>query len=209
MLIDSFAKLNSTSRNAISAAFVILVAIAMYDWIVAPHVAHLHAVQQYESVVAGLAKKNKILSSAVRIKKKNLEQLHEKFAQVQSTLFMANQAKEFFSDLQAISAQAGCTVHSLNLVTAGESSEGEPSNGACGIVTKSALLSVIGGYGNIVRLVEMLKAREQKVWMDSIRMANLDSFGSAQDRDGSGRLKCDMTITICTIQDKEAMPHEN
>ena len=195
MLIDSLAKLNSTSRNAISAALVIIVTIAVYNWIVAPHVTHLFAVQQYETAVDDVVKENKILSSAVRTKKKKLEQLHEQFAQLQSSLFMIDQAKEFFSDLQGISEQANCTVHSLNLVTSEQNSEV-----ALGIVTKSAILSVIGTYGDIIRLVERLQACPQKVWIDSVRMMNLD--------DASGQLKCDMTITICTIQDKEAMPHE-
>ena len=195
MLIDSLAKLNSTSRNAISAALVIIVTIAVYNWIVAPHVANLYAVQRYESVVDDVMKKNKILSSAVRTKKKKLEQLHEQFAQLQSSLFMVDEAKEFFSDLQAISVQAGCTVYSLNLVTSEQNSED-----ASRIVTKSTILSVIGAYGDIVRLMERLQAREQKVWIDSVRMTSLD--------DASGQLKCDITITICTIQDKEAMPHE-
>lgn len=195
MLIDSLAKLNSTSRNAISAALVIIVTIAVYNWIAAPHVTYLFAVQHYETSVDDVVKKNKILSSAVRIKKKKLEQLHEQFAQLQNSLFMIDQAKEFFSDLQAISEQANCTVHSLNLVTSEQNSED-----ALDIVTKSAILSVIGTYGDIIRLAERLQACPQKVWIDSVRMTGLD--------DASGQVKCDMTITICTIQDKEAMPHE-
>jgi len=195
VLIDSLAKLNSTSRNGISAALVIIVTIAVYNWIVAPHVTNLYAVQRYESVVDDVVKKNKILSSVVRTKKKKLEQLHEQFAQLQSSLFMVEEAKELFSDLQAISVQAGCTVYSLNLVTSEQNSED-----ASRIVTKSTILSVIGAYGDIVRLMERLQARPQKVWIDSVSMTSLN--------DASGQLKCDITITICTIQDKEAMPHE-
>ncbi len=203
MLINNLAKLNSTSRNAISAALVIIVTIAVYNWIVAPHVAHLFAVQQYESVIDDVVKKHKILSSAVRTKKKKLEQLHEQFDQLQSSLFMIDEAKEFLSDLQAISVQAGCTVYSLNLVTSEQNSED-----ALDIATKNATLSVIGTYGDIVRLMERVQARPQKVWIDSVRMTSLE--------DGSNQLKCDITITVCTIpstslgtsQDKEVMPHE-
>jgi len=208
VLIDSLAKLNSTSRNAISAALVVIVAIAVYSWIVAPHVTYLSAVQRYESVVDDVVKKNKILSSAVRTKKKKLEQLHEQFAQLQGSLFMVDKAKEFFSDLQAISVQAGCTVYSLNLITSEQDAQDGQAETTSGIVTKSAVLSVIGAYGDIVRLMESLQAREQKVWIDSVRMTSLDN--------ASDQLKCDITITICTIpstsigtsQDKEAVSHE-
>lgn len=200
MLIDSLAKLNSNSRNAISAVLVVIVAIAVYNWIVAPHVTHLSAVQRYESVVDDVVKKNKILSSAVSTKKKKLEQLHEQFAQLQGSLFMIDQAKEFFSDLQAISVQAGCTVYSLNLVTSEQNSQDGQAETTSGIVTKSAVLGVIGAYGDIIKLMEKLQAREQKVWIDSVRMTSLD--------DASDQLKCDITVTICTIQDKEAVSHE-
>ena len=200
MLIDSLAKLNSASRNAISAALVVIVAIAMYNWTVSPHVVQLSVVQQYESVLDDVVKKNKILSSAVKIKNKKLEQLGEQFAQLQSSLFMIDKAKEFFSDLQVISEQMGCTVYSLNLTTDKQNSKEGQAEDATGIVTKSAILSVIGAYGDIVRLVERLQARPQKVWIDSVRMTSLDN--------DSGQLKCDITITICTLQDKEAIPHE-
>jgi len=200
VLIDSLAKLNSASRNAISAALVVIVAIAMYNWTVSPHVVQLSVVQQYESVLDDVVKKNKILSSAVRTKKQKLEQLGEQFAQLQSSLFMIDKAKEFFSDLQVISEQMGCTVYSLNLTTDKQNSKEGQAEDATGIVTKSAILSVIGAYGDIVRLVERLQARPQKVWIDSVKMTSLDN--------DSGQLKCDITITICTLQDKEAIPHE-
>jgi len=227
VLIDSLAKLNSNSRNAISAVLVVIVAIAVYSWTVAPHVTHLSAAQRYESVVDEVVKKNKILSSAVRTKKKKLEQLHEQFAQLQGTLFMVDKAKEFFSDLQAISVQVGCTVYSLNLVTGEQNSQDGQAETTSGIVTKSAVLSVIGAYGDIIKLMEKLQAREQKVWIDSVRMASLDSPASGGQ--ASDQLKCDITITICTVpstpasagtslplqkqglgtsQDKEAVSHE-
>jgi len=230
VLIDSLAKLNSNSRNAISAVLIVIVAIAVYGWTVAPHVTHLSAVQRYESVVDDVVKKNKILSSAVKTKKKKLEQLQEQFAQLQGSLFMVDKAKEFFSDLQAISVQAGCTVYSLNLVTSEQNSQDGPAEGretTSGIVTKSAVLSVIGAYGDIIKLMEKLQAREQKVWIDSVRMTSLDSPASGGQ--ASNQLKCDITITICTIpsisasagislplqkqglgtsQDKEAVSHE-
>ena len=87
MLIDNLAKLNSVSRNSISAALVVIVAIAVYSRIVAPHVTHLFAVQQYESVVDDVVKKNKILSSATQAKRKKFEKLGEEFTKLQSSLF--------------------------------------------------------------------------------------------------------------------------
>jgi len=200
VLVDSLAKLNSSARNAISGALVVITAIGMYNWVVAPYVTYLRAAQQYEAVVGDIAKKDKIISSAVRVKKKKLEQLREQFAQLQSTLFTVEGAKQFFSDLQPVSEEVGCTVYSLNLVASKPIAQDEQSKDSVNIVTNSAMLSIIGAYSNIIKLVERLQARPQKVWIESVTMASLE--------DDSAQLKCDLTITICTIQDKEAILHE-
>jgi len=200
LLIDNLAKLNSVSRNSISAALVVIVAIAVYSRIVAPHVTHLFAVQQYESVVDDVVKKNKILSSATQAKRKKFEKLGEEFTKLQSSLFTIDEAKKFFSNLQVISEQSSCKVCSLNLITSKNKSGDGRSEDSSGIVTKSAILSVIGAYGNIVRVIEKLQARPQKVWVDSISMSSLE--------DASGQLECDITITICATQNKETVPHE-
>ena len=110
---------------------------------------------------------------------------------------MPDKAKEFFSDLQVISEQAGCAVYSLNLSQENKGPKKHSLSNASGIVTQSAMLSVIGTYGDLVKLVEKLQSRPQKVWLDSFKMTNLD--------DSSGQIRCDITITICTIQDKEAI----
>lgn len=200
MLIESLAKLNSKSRSAVSAGVVFIVALTTYYWIVAPHVTQLYAVRQYDVVINDIIDKSNVLGSAVVVKRKKIEQLRQQFGQLQDSLFMPDKAKEFFSDLQVISEQAGCAVSSLNLVSGKQKTEEAQSENTSGIVTQSAMLSVIGTYGDVVTLVEKLQSRPQKVWLDSFKMANLD--------DNSGQIRCDITITICTIQDKEAISHE-
>lgn len=200
MLMESLAKLNSRSRIAVSAGLVFIMALITYYWIVTPHITELDAVRRYDLVVSEIVRKGKVLSSTVAVKRGKIEQLRQQFGQLQDSLFMPDKAKEFFSDLQVISEQAGCAVYSLNLVSGKQRAEEAQSENASGIVTQSAMLSVIGTYGDLVKLVEKLQSRPQKVWLDSFKMTNLD--------DSSGQIRCDITITICTIQDKEAISHE-
>jgi len=200
MLIDNLAKFNRSSRNAVSAALLIIAAIAMYNWTVAPHTTYLFAAQRYESAIDNVAKESKAIGETVKIKKKKLQELRERFAEIQSTLFTPDKGKEFFSDLEVISEEAGCTVYSLNFVTGKPVLKSEQSENPLGMVANSAMLSVVGIYGNIAKLVERLQARTQKVWIDSVRMEALG--------DDIAEVKCDMTITIYTIQDKEATLHE-
>ena len=200
MLIEDLAKLNRSSRNAVSAALVIIVAIALYNWTVAPHTNCLFAAHRYEAVIDNLAKESNVIRDKVKIKKKKLQELREQFTELQSILFAPDTATEFFSDLQPISEETGCVVYSLNFATGGPVLKGEESENALGIVANTAMLSVVGMYGNVIKLVERLQARTQKVWIDSVRMEALG--------DNPVQLKCDMTVVIYTIEDEEATFYE-
>ncbi len=200
MLVDNLAKLNRPSRNALSAALIIIAAIALYNWMVAPHATYLFAAQQYESVVGSVAKKNKIISNVIGVKKKKLQELSEQFAQLRCTLFTPDEAKEFFSDLRVVCEGAGCTVHSLKFILMESSSQQKQFEDASGAVVNSAMLSVTGVYSNVIELVEILQKRTQKVWIDSIEMVALDG--------DSAKLNCDMAITIYTIHSKETTVNE-
>ena len=200
MLIDDLAKLNRSKRNSVSAALIIIAAIAIYNWTLAPHTSYLFAAQRYEAAIDNIMKESKVISNKVKMNKKKLQELRQQFAEFQNTLFTPGKATEFFSDLQPISEGAGCVVHSLNFATGGPVLKGEESENALGIVTNSAMLSVVGMYGNVIKLVERIQARTQKVWIDSVKMEALS--------DNPDQLKCDMTIIIYTIEDKEAALYE-
>jgi Tfp pilus assembly protein PilO len=200
VLIENLAKLNSKSRNGLSAALVIVTTIVLYNLIVVPHIRYVVAAQQYGDTLAEMVKISKVVTSAVEIKKKKLKELSGRYANLQNALFTEKEAKEFFSDLQAITEQAGCVIYSLNFDTADQRAGAGGSEDASGIAVHNAMLSVIGGYNDIVRLVERLKARPQRIWIESFRLTS--------HNDGSGQLKCDMTIKIYTIQDKETLVYE-
>jgi len=195
MLVDKLAKLNRSTRHTVSVSLIVIAALAMYNWLVTPHADYLSAAQGYESVMDNVVEKNKTISNIVNIKRKKLQELREKSAQLQSILFTPDQAREFFSDLQAVSEETGCVVYSLNLMTNKPSPKDRDSEDTSGIVTKSAVLSVVGVYRNIAKLMERLQARTQKVWIDSVQVRTLDY--------SSDRPRCDITITICALTDKE------
>lgn len=169
----------------------------MYDWIVAPHVTCLFASQQYESVVSKAVEKNKVVAREVETKTKKLEELYQQLARSRSTLFAPDEATAFFSDLQAIAEETGCTVNSLNLVGSKPSSrDKQKTEDTSGVTANSATLTVSGRYNSIFGLVKKLQNHAKKVWLDSFEMKIIDF--------SSGRLECSMTITIYTIQDKGA-----
>jgi hypothetical protein len=197
MLIDDFVNLNRSTRNTVFTALIIIATIAMYNWIVAPHVTYLFAVQQYESVFSNAVEKNKVIAREVKAKTKKLEAINQQLASACSSLFTLDETKAFFSDLQAVSEEAGCAVRSLNVAMSEPSfgNKRKQAGNTSGIVANSAILTVSGQYSSIIKLLEKLHNYRKKIWIDSFKMEIID-FGSAQ-------LKCDMTITIYTVRDKE------
>ncbi len=192
MLIDNLANLSRSTRATVFSALIIIAAIAMYDWIVAPHVTYLSASQQYESVVNKAMEKNQAVTLEVGTKTKKLEELYQQLAESKSILFTPDRAEAFFSDLQTIAEGTGCTVNALKLVGSKPSSR-KPED-TLGITANSATLTVSGRYNSIFALVEKLQNQPKKVWLDSFEMKVTDF--------SSGRIECSMTITIYTIQDK-------
>ncbi|MGD8786299.1 MAG: hypothetical protein PVJ60_02660 [Phycisphaerales bacterium] len=196
MLINYLSKLSRTSKNAFSASLIVLTTLVMYNWMVAPRATCLLAAQQYESVMDSVVKKNKVISSRVEVKRKKFQELREQSYQLHSTLFSPDKAREFFSDLQAICEETGCIVYSVNLVTNKQRPKNnEQLQDSLGLETKNAVLSVVGVYRNITKLIQRLQMRTQKVWVDSI---NLRALQHNKDQ-----LRCDITITICIITDEE------
>jgi Tfp pilus assembly protein PilO len=195
MLIDNLSNLNRSTRTTVYAALIIIAAIAMYDWIVAPYVTCLSASQQYESVVDKAMEKNKAVAREVEDKTKKLDELHRQLDVSRSTLFVPDRAKALFSDLQSIAEGAGCAVSELNLIGNKPSSRNKrKTEDASGVAANSAEMTVSGQYSNILALVEELQNHPKKIWLDSFEMKIADV--------STGRLECKMTITVYTIQDK-------
>jgi len=197
MLVSNFAKLNRPAQGSVFTALIVIAIVAMYKWIVTPHISCLFAAQQYGSAIDAVVQKNEDIVREIKVETRKLEKLSQQFVQSGDKLFTPEEAKEFFGDLQAILEDAGCTVHSLNLVASKSRDKNKQPDDASGIAANSTMLSVSGGYNGIIRLVEGLQNHTPKVWVDSFEMEIVDF--------GSGRLKCDMTITIYTIQNKEAV----
>lgn len=191
MLIDKLTKLNKSTRNAASASFIVIVAFASYNWFVSPHTTYLSAASSYESVIDNVIKNNIVIENKVRAREKELQKLQEKSEKLQNVLFTPNQAREFLSDLQAISEQTGCIVYSINLIDYKQ----QKTDQMPGIITRSALLNVSGLYKDIAELIVRLQARPQKVWIDTIKLRTVDY--------NSNRPRCEITVTICEITDKD------
>lgn len=198
MLLKNWTKSTRSSRNVMLAALVLIGAITVYNWIVAPHANYLLAAQRHASVIGELAKKNRIINNNVAIKNKKLKELQEKFSQVHTALFDPIEAKEFFSDIQAVSEEANCVIQSLNFLQTDSALKAKRSKAGSYITVNRATLSVVGSYKNIIALMNKLQDRLRQVWIDSISIKSI--------RNNPDQLECDVIITVYAIQNEEMLP---
>lgn len=195
MLPKNLKKSMRSTRTAFLITLVIIGAIAVYNWFVAPHQNCLLAAQRYQSAADELVRKNQIISNNITIKKEKIKELEDKFKQALSMIFTVAEARTFFSDIQNLSEQANCSVHSLTFSAANLLSGADGSGTNSYITEHQASLAVIGSYGNIIALMSKLQDRPQQVRINSVR---IDLNGN-----NSGELKCSMTITIYVSHMKE------
>jgi len=200
MIPEHLTKSTRSAKNAMFAALVLIGAVAVYNRIVTPHRNYLMAAQQYESAVDHLDRKNQTIHHDLTVKKKELEELLGKFRQTHLELFDPVEAGRFFSHIQNKSEEAGCIVSLLTFST-GSLASGEKHSKSNHYITKEqAMLSVLGGYSNIVALMNKLQDSPKKVCIDSVRI-------NADDQ-GTGHLECKMTVSIYVIHRKEEDQHD-
>lgn len=197
--IDKITKLDRSSRNAFFAALVVIMTIAMYSWIVAPHATYMSAAEQYESVVENTAKQNKIAESKLKIKESKLQKLNQQLKPFRALLFTSEEANFFFgTQLQIILEETDCAVTSLDFIVSKK--KRDVKDDGTGMKIKRANLNIVGLYENIIKLTEKLQKNKKKVWIESITMEPLDK--------DSSKIRCGMTIAVYAIQDKENTVNE-
>lgn len=190
-LLNSYTKLTYSSKNAVLVVACCIAAIAFYNHFVAPHRNYLRAAQTYETLAGTLDRKNRIIAGYVKNKKKELQQLQHKSQLLDASLFDGVKAKQFFSGIQAAAEQTNCIVNSLKFPQ--DRKRDSASRPSQAVEASRMTLSVTGGYRNIVALINKLQDRPERVWIDSLRIKST----------ASGLLRCNMTITIYVMPNKE------
>ena len=198
MCADRLQNLIGRHGRAATGVLLLVAVLGVRSWVVMPHVASLKAAQQYERVTKERIEKNRIVNHELRAKQTRLEKLVADCASLSDMAFSLAKADQFLSDLEAFCKESGCTVASLSFMNADDQQRRDAGSST---VAKGAALTVHGSYGSITRLITKLQARQEKVWIDQLRMATLNP--------GSDRVACYLTITIYENLDVESAGHEH
>jgi Tfp pilus assembly protein PilO len=191
MPIDQFQALIAKHARAASGVLLLVGVLAIRSWIVTPHLASLEAAQQYRQALHKRSKTSRAINHELRAERTRLETIEEEYASFSDMVFRQQQADEFLSDLEVFCGQSDCVVTSISFMD-----EQDPAGP---IIARCAVLTVRGTYDSFLRLIKTLTTRQEKVWIDELRM-----MASPQGYRG---VVCRLRITIYTNPNVETTGH--
>jgi len=181
-----------SKSNVLPVALVVIGAIAMYNWMVRPHVSYLHAVQRLEPVVGQMADERDRICGTLDARLERLRAMRRELAEVRGGLFTRDELKGFIPDLQSLVEQTGCAVVMADF---SDGTETRPARGAgsqaAEVKASRANLTVLGRYDQIITLLERLRSNRRKVYVDSCRLELSDAR--------LGQLKCQLALTTYAV----------
>jgi Tfp pilus assembly protein PilO len=194
MVVDKIIQLDRSKRRVMLLALVFIAAIALYRWILFPYGGQLFAAQQYKSTLDGAMHKISNLYITLKEKREKSEKMTKEFDNRQNELFTTDEVQRFFGSLQTIARKSGCIIQSVTSLQDGRTSP-QNEQDTSGIVGKKTMISISGGYGDILRFLGYLQTYEHKIWIESFK---LDTGGN------TGKLKCQVVLTLYCIERLEA-----
>jgi Tfp pilus assembly protein PilO len=199
MRLGDVTKIRIQSKWAVLAAPGIIAVVAMYNWIVAPQVTYLRAVQKYEPVISRMAKEKTDLQDLVASRRKELKDLENRLDQLRPALYTPDQARQLWSDLETMAVQQGCAVMNVSLGTGRPLPASEQDPESLRIEVINTTVTITGEYDGIMAFVGQLQAQPRKIWVAALGI-------EAAERDPR-RLQCRAEVSIYVIYQKEAVPN--
>lgn len=178
-------------------ACVLIAMVALYNWFARPHLQYLMAAQKYQNSAEEIEKTNKIINTELTLAQKKLDEFSEQFRQKRQEFFEIDDAESFLEDIQSKAEKNQCFVDSFRVLPAKQIAVED--NNSVDIRRYQVNLTVSGQYQDIVKLLDSLQNRKQKVRIDTINLHLKDQT--------TGLLVCDLSLSIYTLEVKEIQNH--
>ncbi|MEN6425638.1 MAG: hypothetical protein ABFE13_09765 [Phycisphaerales bacterium] len=186
MTTDRSHNTSAPRRYALTAAPFLIGAAALYNWVIAPHVGYLHAMQRLEPVITRMAEELDAVDETRDEKLSMMRGLRAELANVREGLFTSQEAKAFTHDLPTVVGKTGCVIGAVDFSQ--DARETDDPNTPIAVEALHADCTIVGQYGQIVALLRSFREQRQRVWVDSCQMDLLDPR--------TGRLECRLGLTI-------------
>jgi hypothetical protein len=193
MIFDYIKNRDWPKKNIAITAGVLFVMLALYSRFVTPHCQYLLAAEKYERAAEKVERTRKTVSAVLTANQKRFDKVSQNLAAKKQEFFEIGAAQSFLDGIQSKAEKNQCAVESLNFVPARQITvEG---NNPVDIWQYQVNLSFVGRYQNIVKMLDSLQNRKQKVWIDTM---NLHLKNQTTDL-----LVCELSLSIYVLKVKE------
>jgi hypothetical protein len=173
--------------SALSAALIIIAAIAMCNWVVWPYVGYLRAVQQLEPVVDQMTQEKDRIRGILAPKLRRVRMMQQELAEIRAGLAGSGEAREFLRNLPALVEETGCTIVLADFA-GGDAKSASEADQPQAVRACHASLTVLGRYDQFIALLERLQSNRHKVWVDACGAERLDAR--------SEHFRCRLAVTV-------------
>lgn len=198
MAKDPKSQSSVSRRYAVAATPFVIAAVALYNWVISPHVGYLHAMQRLEPVMGRMAETVDTVAGSLDEKLAKMRALRGELRQVEEGLFRPEESKSFFHDLQTLVETTGCVMTEAAFTQGRDDKRSEDPNAVAIVEAAHADMTVAGSYEEIVSLLQALQQVRRKTWVDSCHMTLADPR--------SGRLECRLSLTIYILMQPGELP---
>jgi hypothetical protein len=194
MTADRLRRYPKAARNASSAALLAIGVLALYNWMLAPHVRYLHAVQRLGPVVGRVTQERERISSTLDGKVGQWRALQRDKAELDEGVFTAQQAKAFLRGLLPLVEETSCVVLRADFNPDARTQRFDEPNLPVVMEVSRMSLDVLGQLEQVSALLQRLRDSQPRAWIDSCQC---DFSGG-----NAGRVECNLALVLYTIVDR-------
>jgi hypothetical protein len=200
---ESHNMLGRSARNALAGALFVIGTIAMYRWVVSPHVAYLRAVQRLGPAVERMAAEDDRIRRSLGPGLRRLQSMQQERTDLQEGLFTRAEFTSFIRNLPALVEQTGCTVIVADFTGGSDPGATRGADPDAAFTARPAGLSVRGTLDQLTALLDRLQKNRPRVWVDTFRMERVGGAGTEP-------FKCQLALVMYTLAEPApARPGEN
>ena len=201
MIADRLRRCPRAARDTSSVALLIIGLLALYSWVLAPHVGYLHALERFESAVTRVSEERDRISDSLDTKVAQWRSLQREMADFEEGLFPAQEAQTFVRGLLPFVEETGCAVLLADYAGGGRVEpvgEGFPDAVSCvggpepnapvALAVSHLDLAASGTPEQVMTLLERMENHRPRVWVDSCRFDFPHGY--------SGRIECHLVLTL-------------
>ena len=194
MIADRLRRYPKTARNALSAALVAIGVLALYNWVLAPHVGYLHAVQRLRPVMDRVTEERERICRTLEGKVGQWRTLQRDMAELEEGAFREDRARTFVRGLLPLVEETGCVVVRGEFGSEAKVERFEEPNMPVVAEVSHMNLDVLGQPDQISTLLQRLRDSRPHVWIDSCRC----DFSGGE----AGQIACNLVLTLYTMVDR-------